>query len=408
MKLIGPFTQILTLDNISEKGTVEDGQLQVLQQGGILLNDEGSIIQVGAFRDLAKNGSFPVEEIEGEQVLLPGFVDCHTHLCFMGNRARDYALRVSGKTYLDIAKAGGGIWDTVQHTRHADAQELLSESLLRVQAHLQRGVTTIEVKSGYGLQSNYELSLLRCIGHMQRQTMVDLIPTCLAAHTMPKDYSGSESEYLEEIIKVLLPEVKKEHLSKRVDIFIEDTAFSPAQARPFLQAAQDLGFNLSVHADQFTPGGAALAVELGAVSADHLEASTTSEIALLGKSNTVAVALPGASLGLGIPFAPARALLDAGACLAIASDWNPGSAPMGDLLTQACILGAYEKLSIAETLSALCFRAAKALNLQDRGRLIPGMQGDLQAYPTGDYREIFYHQGQLKPNMVWKNGKTPM
>ena len=167
-----------------------------------------------------------------------------------------------------------------------------------------------------------------------------------------------------------------------------------------------MGFDLVVHADQFTTGGSRIAVETGALSADHLEASTDIEIKQLAASDTVAVVLPGASLGLGIGFAPARKLLDAGASMAIASDWNPGSAPMGDLLTQAAILGAFEKLSTAETFAALTFRAAKALNLNDRGTIEPGKLADMQAFPCADYREILYHQGKLKPAKVWKRGET--
>lgn len=408
MKLIGPFTEIITLSGIPDKGGIKDEALQVIKQGGVLLDDQGYILQVEVFEHLSKGQDLEIEWIEGQQVLLPGFIDCHTHLCFEGSRARDYALRVSGKTYLEIAQAGGGIWDTVQHTRSADPDHLLQGSLARVRAHAKRGITTIEVKSGYGLETRAELTLLRCIRAMQEQTPIDLIPTCLAAHMKPKDFKGSETAYLEHIIKDLLPKVKAENLAGRVDIFIETSAFTVDQGKAFLKRARASGFDLTVHADQFTPGGSMLAIQQGAVSADHLEASASKEIQALGQAGTVAVALPGASIGLGMSFAPARALLDAGACVAIASDWNPGSAPMGDLLTQACILGTFEKLSIAETLSGLCFRAAKALNLRDRGRLISGMLGDMQAYPCADYREIFYHQGQLKPTMVWKNGKILM
>src|SRR5690606_15794961 len=187
---------------------------------------------------------------------------------------------------------------------------------------------------------------------------------------------------------------------------IEESAFSPSEGSYYLQQAQQLGFALTVHADQFSPGGSATAVACGAVSADHLEGSTDQEIKLLAQSATVAVALPGASLGLGMDFTPARKLLDEGACVAIASDWNPGSAPMGDLLVQASILGAYQKLTLAETLAGVTCRAARALRLADRGVLENGRIADMQAYPTTDYRDIFYHQGAMKPIQVWKYGKT--
>ncbi len=184
-----------------------------------------------------------------------------------------------------------------------------------------------------------------------------------------------------------------------MDVFIEKNAFDGNAALDYLNRAKHSGFDVTVHADQFTAGGSEVAVKAGAVSADHLEASSDKEINSLAKSNTVAVALPGASLGLGMPYAPARKLLDAGACLAIASDWNPGSAPMGNLLLQAAVLGAAQKLSNAEVFAGLTFRAAKALNLTDRGALAAGLCADLQVYPTNDYREILYHQGSLRPLM---------
>ena len=185
---------------------------------------------------------------------------------------------------------------------------------------------------------------------------------------------------------------------------MEDQAFSVEQSRNYLIAAQKMGFDLTVHADQFTSGGSALAVELAARSADHLEASTTEDINRLAKSAVVATVLPGATLGLGMPFPPARKLLDAGCCVAIASDWNPGSAPRGDLLTAATLMGAAEKLTIAETLAGMTLRAAQALNLSDRGRLAAHQIADWLEFPVLDYREIMYHQGALKPNQIIKKG----
>src|SRR5690606_16593863 len=229
---------------------------------------------------------------------------------------------------------------------------------------------------------------------------------CLAAHIKPHDFDGNNMAYLSHMLTTLLPIVRDEGLAGRADIFIEQSAFSPSEGRYYLQNAAQLGFSLTVHADQFTTGGSAIAMACGAVSADHLEAVTDHDVRLLSQSSTVAVALPGASLGLGMDFTPARKLLDAGACVAIASDWNPGSAPMGDLLVQASILGIYQKLTLAETLSGLTFRAAHALRLTDRGTLENGRIADMQAYPTTDYRDIFYHQGTLKPIQVWKYGKT--
>jgi imidazolonepropionase len=404
-KLIGPFTQILPLSALPMKGAIMDESLQVILQGGVLV-EGGLIVEVGDFEKLRKeNREVEIEEIAGQQVLLPGFVDCHTHLCFAGDRSKDYALRIAGKSYLEIAKAGGGIWDSVTQIRHASKEQLAELLLQRINRHAKDGVTTIEIKSGYGLKVEEELKQLYAIKLAAASSSVDLITTCLAAHILPKDFFGIESEYLEYILNDLLPKVKKENLANRVDIFIEQSAFNTANSTCYLRVAKQMGFDVTVHADQFTTGGSEVAVNVGAVSADHLEASREKEIKGLAASETVAVVLPGASLGLGIGFAPARELLRAGACLAIASDWNPGSAPMGDLLMQASVLSAYEKLTTAEVFAGLTFRAAKALNLHDRGSLEKGKLADMQAYPCDDYREILYHQGKLKPEKVYKKGE---
>ena len=399
-KLIGPFTQILTLAGLGLKGTLKDDDLQIIPQGGVLV-ENGLIIAVSDFEQLRKsNPSTPIQEIKGDQVLLPGFIDCHTHICFAGSRAKDYAMRIQGKTYLEIAKAGGGIWDSVTQTRAAE-ESLLEELLLqRIERHLAEGVTTIEIKSGYGLDTQSELKQLRVIAAASAKTKAHLVPTCLAAHMVPRDFIGTQAEYLSYVFHDLLPVIKTENLANRVDIFIEDSAFNAEHAIIYLNKAKQMGFDITVHADQFTTDGSAVAVKSGAISADHLEASKDAEIKLLANSDTVAVVLPGASLGLGMPYAPARKLLDAGACLAIASDWNPGSAPMGDLLMQASVMSAAEKMSTAEVFAGLTFRAAKALNLNDRGIIAPGMLDDMQAYPCADYMEILYQQGKLKPQII--------
>jgi imidazolonepropionase len=403
--LIGPFAQILPMTDLSLKGTLQDEQLPVMEKGGVVV-ENGEIIAVADYRSLLKK--YPDSEIafmDTPLVLLPGFIDCHTHICYDGTRNRDYAMRIAGKSYLEIARAGGGIWDSVTKTRIADVVTLTENTVARANRHLKEGVTTIEVKSGYGLNLEGELKMLKAIQQAAIHTKATLISTCLAAHMKPRDYAGSETDYLQWVLAELLPVLQQEQLSNRVDIFIEETAFSAKAATEFLQQAMQQGFSATVHADQFSASGAEVAVKTGALSADHLEASTEKEIALLANSNTVAVVLPGASLGLGMQYAPARRLLNAGASVAIASDWNPGSAPMGDLLVQAAVMSAAEKLSTAEVLAALTIRAAPALQIKDAGQLVAGYAADLQAYPTSDYRDILYYQGKMKPAMVWKKGE---
>ncbi|WP_326981086.1 imidazolonepropionase [Chryseobacterium sp. MYb264] len=404
MKLIGPFKQVVTLANLPLRGKLSDEQLEVIVDGGILINQD-KIQQIGNFEILkSENQHVEIDAIEGEQIALPAFVDSHTHICFGGNRANDFAMRNAGKTYLEIAESGGGIWSSVQHTREASGEELLKTLVERIDFLMSLGIATIEVKSGYGLDAENELKMLRIIKRAQEQTKATLVPTCLSAHLKPRDFDGSNEEYLNYILTDILPKVKEENLAKRVDIFIEKSAFQPVESKDFLVKAKELGFEITVHADQFTPGSSRIAVEVGARSADHLEATIDEDIDFLAASDTVATALPGASLGLGEKFTPARKLLDAGAIVAIASDWNPGSAPMGNLITQASILATFEKLTTAEVLAAMTFRAAFALSLEDRGRLVQGQNADFVTFKTPNFQNILYNQGSLKAENVYIGG----
>ncbi|WP_285269966.1 imidazolonepropionase [Kaistella rhinocerotis] len=405
MKLIGPFKQIITLANLPLRGKLSDEQLEIIKNGGILL-ENGIIQKVQDFNDLKTE--FPeadIDKIEGEQVCLPAFTDCHTHIVFGGNRANDFAMRNAGKTYLEIAESGGGIWSSVQHTRNASEQELLKTTLERINTLISQGITTIEIKSGYGLDVENELKILRVIKKAQTMTKATLVPTCLSAHLKPRDFEGTSEEYLNYILEEILPKVKAENLAERADIFIEKSAFLPEESNNFLLKAKEMGFQLTVHADQFTSGSSRIAVEVGAKSADHLEATVDEDIEYLAKSDTVAVALPGASLGLGEKFTPARKILDADGILAIATDWNPGSAPMGNLITQASILATFEKLSTAEVLAGITFRSAFALNLEDRGRLEKGKKADFVTFKTDNFQNVLYQQGSLRASHVYIGGE---
>ncbi len=408
IKLLGPFVELITMSELPMKGSISDSSLERIKDGGIVV-ENGIIKEVGEFDELApqvieENGV--IEEVEKPMVAIPGFIDAHTHLCFAGTRAHDYALRNAGNSYLQIAKSGGGIWNTVQSTRQASKETLKRLLHDRLGVLQQLGITTVEIKSGYGLDFESELKMLKAIQEAGLQSPIDVVATCLAAHVLPKDFDGSERKYLDDLLLEFLPFIKSEGLTNRIDIFIEKAAFNPALSKSYLVDAKKMGFNLTVHADQFTVGGSKVAVDTGALSADHLEASEEKEINYIARSETVAMVLPGASMGLGMAYAPARKLLDAGGIVAIASDWNPGSAPMGNLLCQAAVLGTYEKLTNAEVLAGITFRAAKALNLQDRGKLQPGMLADIVAFDTSDYKEILYHQGAMLPSNVYKLGKN--
>lgn len=403
--LIGPFSEALTLRHLPLSGPLKDEQLEVIPQAGVIV-EAGVIKAIGAWEALHAKGEYTHEEHISEPLTLtPGLVDAHTHLCFAGSRARDYADRLNGVSYQEIAARGGGIKDTMRATRVASEDELCALNLTRLKAHLARGVTTVEVKSGYGLSVEQELKQLRAIKRLSTLTPQRVVSTCLSAHVPPPE-ARSAKAYLEELSEELLPQIWAEGLSKRIDAFIEPNAFPVEVARPYLKRAQALGFELTLHADQFERGGALLAAELGARSAEHLEASTRPDLEALAQAGVVAVALPGASLGLGCGFTPARLALDLGCSLAIASDWNPGSAPMGDLLLQASVLGAAERLSAAEVWAGVTTRAAHALGLTGVGQLEAGMSADLLAFPTADHREVLYHQGMMRPQRVWCSGQA--
>ncbi len=388
------------MEGLPLHGHIADEEPEVLRDKAIVV-ENGVVIDIDSFEVLSKK--YPRSEqalIDSNNlVALPAFVDCHTHICWGGTRVNDYAMRVAGKSYLEIAASGGGIMDTVTSTREASTKELIDGILKRAEQHIRRGVSTIEIKSGYGLTRDDELKMLRCIRAANEHTSAELIPTFLGAHIKPKDFKGTHREYLDFLLSDVVPVIHKEKLAKRADIFVEEGAFGIEESREYAGKLMKAGFDMTMHVDQFHPGGSKMAVDLGCVSADHLECTDQESVEMFSQSDTVAVALPGASLGLGMQFTPARKLLDAGACVAIATDWNPGSGPMGDLITQAAILGASEKLSIAETLAAITFRAAKALGL-NKGTITKGKKADIVIFETDDYRNIFYHQGQLRPSFI--------
>ncbi len=396
-KLYGPFHQLISMVDLEIHGPIKDEQLKIDKDFGIF-TDFGMVVEVDNYQTLSEKYERAIRIKPDKQnwIAVPSFIDCHTHICWAGTRVNDYAARVAGKTYLEIAAAGGGIMDTVQATRSATEDELVKSILLRVEEHLKRGISVIEIKSGYGLTVQDELKMLRAIKSAKEEALAVIIPTFLGAHIKPKDFDGSNMDYLKLLLNEVVPVIIEEELSNRADIFVEEGAFTFDEARWYSEELMRLGFDVIMHVDQFHSGGSQLATELGCVSADHLEHTNDEGISSFSNSETVAVTLPGASLGLGMQFSPARKLLDIGASLAIASDWNPGSAPMGDLVTQASILGASEKLTIAETLAGITTRAAQALRIEI-GTISVGKEACFNTYETDDFRNIFYQQGQLRP-----------
>lgn len=401
--LIGPFDQLVTMDELSPRGPLSDSDLQIISNGGIVVKD-GLIDAVGSWDDFSDFAGKSCE-IDFPSVCLPGFIDAHTHICFSGNRSEEYAMKLGGMSYQEIAAKGGGIKKTVEKTREASFEELLLGVLKRTKQMHSYGVTTCEVKSGYGLNLDAEIKMLKVIHEADSLQPVSLIPTCLAAHIKPPEFKTPLS-YLRYLMEKLFPVLIQEKLTHRIDIFVEEGAFSIEDARMYLLHAKKKGFDLIIHGDQFSPGSAPLAKEVGALSIDHLEETNIEEIRLLAASGVYPIVLPGASMGLGMKFAPAKTLLLEGLPLVIASDWNPGSAPMGHLLVQAALLGAYEKLTMAETLAAITARAAKALKLNDRGILRPGYRADFSVFPTKTFQDIVYNQGTLTPELVFTLGEA--
>ena len=400
-RLIGPFSQIITMSNLPLKGAITDEKLEIIENGGVII-DGDKILEVGKFSDLDKKEK-NIFEIDFQSVLVPGFIDCHTHICHYGSRSEEYSKRNAGMSYQQILSEGGGIHNTMTATENASDEELERVTISRLDRHFNEGVLTCEIKSGYGPDLDQEVRLLNIINKINKNHAMGIIPTCLAAHVTPKIYNSS-SEYLNKIIEELIPVLEKKKLTNRIDIFIEEKAFSVSESLDYLSQLKNK-FDITVHANQFSSGGVKVGVDCGAKSVDHLEVIDDNEIRYLSNSNTSAVVLPGCSLGLGIPFAPARKLLDNNCKLSIATDWNPGSAPMGDLLQQSSLLGSIEKLSSAEVFSAITYRSADALGLNDRGKIEKEKLADFIGFKTDNYRDILYNQGKLKPSFICKRGE---
>jgi imidazolonepropionase len=356
----------------------------------------GSIEGVGRMRNLPSLDG-EVEEVDGRGLCaIPGLVDCHTHACFAGDRVEEFALRASGASYEELHAAGGGIMSTVRATRAAGPEELATAVRTHRSWMLRAGSTTFEAKSGYGLDRDTELASLQAIREEGG------IPTWLGAHAVPPEYDDADA-YLDFILTQVLPDAAG--LAEAADVFVERGAFDASQSRRYLSACAEAGLALRLHADQFTEQGAvALAIELGARSVDHLEATGAEGVAALGASDVAAVLLPASALFLARPMPPARSLVEAGAIVALATDFNPGSA-FCESLPLVCSLAATQlKLAPAEALAACTVNAAHVLGRSERlGRLAPGYDADIVLLDAPDWRYLAYHLGgNLVTNVVLK------
>jgi len=326
-------------------------------------------------------------------IVIPGLIDCHSHLCFGGWRPDEFEMRVQGRSYLEIAKAGGGILSTVKETRKATEDELFDRASALLQNISKQGVATIECKSGYGLTLKDELKQLRVYQRLKSESRLTIISTFLGAHTLPPEFKNNRTAYIDLVVNEMIPAVADEKLADFCDVFVEDSAFTIEEARKILETGKQHGLLPKLHADQLTSGGGAeLAAEVRAVSADHLEQISENGIEKMAETGVVGVALPIASLYTQQPYLNCRRLVDGGVDVAVATDFNPGSAPSFDLQLAMMLTCNHGRLTPSESLKAATYYAAKALNLQDKtGSLEKGKQADFVLLDVPDINFWLYH-----------------
>ncbi len=372
------------------------GDIHAIPDAALAWSD-GRVRWVGTAAELPAEFRSIAAEDAGGGLVVPGLVDCHTHLAFGGWRAGEFERRIRGDSYLDIARDGGGIASTMRATREAGEDALVDRAAGFLREMRQLGVTTVECKSGYGLETAAELALLRAYRRLASLQPARLVPTFLGAHTVPPEHRSDRRRYIEIIVREMIPAIAAEGLARCCDVFVEETAFSRAEGREVLLAGKAAGLAPKVHADQLTSsGGAELAAEVGALSADHLECVSDRGIEAMARAGVTAVSLPIASLYLAQRPMPARRLIDAGVPVAVATDFNPGSAPSYHLplaLTLACTM---QRMTPAEALKGATSIAARALGLEEEcGSLQPGRRADFCVIDAPDVNTWLYH---FRPN----------
>jgi len=408
--LLEHITTLVTMDAgaIPRRGP-DAAQIGAVADGAVAIRGE-RIIAAGPSETVRRRFEGPAEatwDLDGCTVL-PGFIDAHTHVLFAGSRESEFEMRLSGRSYMEIAAAGGGILSSVRAFREAHDDRLMAETRRRLDRMLCRGTTTVEAKSGYGLETNQEIRALRLIDRLSDAHPTDLLGTFLGAHDVGPEYRGSPDAYVRLIVEEMLPRVAAETRARFCDVFCEKGVFTPEQARRILVAAREHGLKPRLHADEFAPSGACeLAAELSALSADHLMAATDEGLRALGQAPTVAILLPSTSLSLRVrPYAPARKMIEMGIPIALASDCNPGSS-MTTSLPLVLTLAVLEMgMTVAEALTAVTVNAAASLDLAaEVGRIGPGLRADLIVLGTPTPAAIIYHLGDLMPMRVLKAGR---
>lgn len=380
-------------------------ELGILTDAGVLCVD-GKIQWVGRMNEWVRSLPDDFPELDaGGKVALPGFVDSHTHAVFAGSREQEFALRAEGATYQQIAEQGGGILSTVRHVRAATKKELKRQTVKHLADMMRHGTTTVEIKSGYGLDMVAEVKMLEAINELRNEEVMTVVPTFLGAHAVPPEREQEKDAYVRAVTQEMIPYVGKKRLAKYCDVFCEKGYFEPAESERILIEGKKWGMGAKVHADELTPGGGAeLAARVGAVSADHLEHITESGVRALRDAGVVATLLPGVSFFLNHPYAPARTLIDNGVAVAIASDFNPGSCMSFSMPLMMTIACTQMKMTPEEALTAVTLNGAAALNMSTEiGSVERGKNADLLIADVPDYRFLAYHFGT---NHIWKTIKN--
>ncbi len=412
MKIFHNISQLITLAGGPQRG-LQLGRLGMIEQGAVVCEGENILAAGGNEEMLERYPDAERVDLHGRAVV-PGFVDPHTHLIWAGDRANEFEMRLQGKSYMEIMAAGGGILATLTATRNASLEQLMEEARSRGDTAFSYGTTTIEAKTGYGLDIETELRQLEAILELDRTAPIEIVPTYMGAHAIPPEYKGNPAGYTRFLCEEALPATKQwwlEHASGRplpfVDVFCEAGVFEIEETREILSAAKALGFPLKLHADEFENlGGASLAAELGAVSADHLVKTSLKDIARLAASETVAVSLPGTPFGLAQQeYTPAKEILAADGYLALATDLNPGTTWNESMQFIQALACRYLKLTPAQALAASTINAAKAVALEHTvGSIEPGKQADFLVLTTPDYRNLSYRYGTNQVAIVVKKG----
>jgi len=372
-----------------------------------VLTEGNRISWVGEMKDLTMSSLKEATVIDcANKVVMPGFVDSHTHALFAGSREDEFTLRASGLTYQEIASRGGGILSTVRHVRSTSKKELKKQTRKYINAMLRQGTTTVEIKSGYGLDVENEIKMLEAIGELADEEVITVVPTFLGAHALPPEYKEKKQDYVDLVCEKMIPYVAKKHLARFCDVFCEQGYFDLVDTARILGKAKEHGLRLKIHAEELSPlGSAELAASLGATSADHLEHISEKGMTALRDGNVVATVLPGVSLYLNHRYAPARKLIDAGVAVALATDFNPGSCMSYSMPLMMTIACTQMQITPEESITASTLNAAAALDLSaELGSIEVGKKADIIILNIPDYRFLPYHAGENHVEKVIKNG----